>query len=147
MEFSPHIFVLVLLVGLLLSMVAVLLHQLYKLWQTQMLVGRGIFDVDAYLNTQDLEPIFDYGQVETPEEFIFYTEQSTLAMQGAVARLGNKPKYVPRHQRLEMNGVEDGTDQPHIRLVPEMKHARRKAAHAAAIEIPVELEELLRKIS
>ena len=147
MNFSPYVFSLLLLTAMLLCMIAVLLYHVYELRQSQRLIGRGVFNLDSSRDAQILEPIFDYRQVETPEEFIQYTEQSTLAMQEAIARLSVKPKYVPRHQKKEEEVPAETTNLPRIRLLPEMKHARRKAAHAAEIQIPEELEELLRKIS
>jgi len=147
MDFSPLVYALVLLTAVLLCLIGVLSYQVHKLRKNQKLIGMGLYEINNAMGASSLEPIFDYGQIETPEEFMFYSEQSFKTVEDAIIRLTAKKPYVPKHQRKEEPGTETNTEQPHIRLLPEMKYARRKAAHAASLEIPAELEELVRKIS
>ncbi|MCL2529903.1 MAG: hypothetical protein FWE41_06180 [Coriobacteriia bacterium] len=147
LDFSPLVYALVLLTAILFCLIVVLSFQVHKLRQNQKLIGRGLYEINNSVSASSLEPIFDYSQIETPEEFILYSEQSFKTVEDAIIRLTTKKAYVPKHQRREEPVIEADAKQPHIRLLPEMKYARRKAAHAAAPEIPAELEELVRKIS
>jgi len=147
MDFSPYVYGLLLLTAVLLCVIAALSIQVFRLRQNLKLIGKGLYDIGAHTGADSAESFLDYCDIETPEEFAFYAEQSNKIVEEAITRLCNKPPYVPRHQRVLEVGAAENADTPHIRLLPEMKYARKKAAHAPSLEIPEELEELLRKIS
>lgn len=148
MDFTPLLYIIELLSVVLLCLVVVALVEMSKLRAKQKLIGRGTFDLNAAASDRDSDYSFDYREIETPDEFSGYSEQSILAMKEAVSRIGEKKDYVPKHLKKQEEAAVDAPVQPRIRLVPEMKHARRKAVYTASYtEVPAELEELLRKIS
>jgi len=148
LSFTPLIYVIVLLSAVLFSLSVIAAVRFNQLKQKYLLIGRGFYDVDAISSSQEVESIFDYSQIETPDEFLDYHEQSDLARQEVSERMTEKPKYVPKHQRALFEDIDDTADLPYIRMLPEMKHARRRIEEPAPLQIHFEeLDELLWKIS
>ena len=214
MNFSPLIYIILLLVAILLCLAIVAIVQYLKYREKKKLIGPGLFDLNLALDSFCKVTTYDYSQMETPEELLGYnqmeapeellgynqieapeellgysqiekpeellgnySDQRTLAVEEAISRLVEEHHYVPRHQRMTSGQREDVIPLPRIRLVPEMKHARRMNAEPVQsgssqsgltqagprqaaprqaermqagptlIEVPLELEILLRKIS
>ena len=151
LHFTPLLYTIVLLCAVLLCLVIVALVQVYRFREKRVLIGQGLFELRDILTAQGEESTFDYSQIETPDELNGnYSAQTDLVVEEAINRLCREARYVPRHRKelLEQEGQQEGSARlPHIRLVPEMKHARRKTDTPLPPPVPNELEALLRKIS
>jgi len=148
LEFDPLVYMLVLIAASLICLLAVLLVEIDRLRRKELLIGKGLYDFNAALPDQINVTSFDYSKMETPSELINNSVQSYAMVEEVINRLSTtKPPHVPRHQRRIDERLESILYRPHIRLVPEMKHARWKATYVPLHGKPNELEELLRKIS
>ena len=111
---------------------------------------------------QGYEDGFDYRLIETPQELAAsHSKQSDMAVEAAINRLvSNRPPHIAKHKRqlLAKEALK-----LHIKLVANMKHARKHNSVVAAVpasslplstvapvvpllEVPEELEHVLRKI-
>jgi hypothetical protein len=100
---------------------------------------------------QNSDGVFDYRQMETPKEFaVVQSQQSAYALQGAQGVRISQPD-MSQPARVGKHEVGYVASPPHILLMPDMRAPRAYRAPtpvpAPALEVPAELEYLMRKIS
>ncbi|MCL2808372.1 MAG: hypothetical protein FWD27_09550 [Coriobacteriia bacterium] len=147
-DFAPFIYLFVLATAAVLFMIAVAKVKKREATDTDVCFDQGSSDFDAA--STELNPYLsiDYSQIETPEELVSYHSQKrTSRAEYAASRRSTHKRYVPRHQKAAAANSEDRAQMPYIRLVPEMKHARRAKAHDKSADKTNELPVLARKIS
>ena len=158
-DFTPLISLIVLLTAVLLCLVALAVVQVRRFRKKKKLMGQSYYALNVALARQGYRGYFDFNQLETPFELLDdYSEQSNLVVEKAILRLSQQADqvqqqqalqalYMPRHFRGQSDNLVPAAPLPHIRLVPEMKHAPRRKAEVRSAQVPMELENLLRKIS
>ncbi|MDR2035636.1 MAG: hypothetical protein LBP91_03055 [Coriobacteriales bacterium] len=145
------------IIGLLLCLIIVALILYAQNHSKRKLIGQGRFDLDVSVYTERGEGMFDYSQIDTPEELNgTYTGQSDLLVEKVIRRLEQqeaaaeqekRAAYVPRHSRVQNAELQLTAPIPCIRLVHEIKDTRKIREMATTADVPEALNELLRKIS
>ena len=150
LDFAPLIYTSIVLTAILICLLFVIAFQVRRIREKGALVSEELFGITNKFSELGYPERLDYRLIETPEELSGkYTQQSDLAREEAIKRLAEnqQPSYRPKHHRQTDERIAQALPAARIRLLPEMQHSQRRVARAAALETPVELETLIRKIS